>query len=137
MFCIISERAALPQAPTSVTFSLSGARQLSLSWTAPMRADGTVTDPSVRSYTTQCDTSTSFNTGSLSTVASTTTSAVHSSLTEGATFFCRVAAINDAGTGTYNVSTTTVFVISIFNWMGLRLIPQIHRASHPVCSFLC
>jgi hypothetical protein len=92
-----------PAAPTNVT-ATAGSAQASLTWTAPSSNGGaTITD-----YVVQYSSNSGSTWTTVNRVASTTTSATVTGLTNGTSYIFRVAAVNSAGTGSYSANSESV-----------------------------
>jgi len=89
--------ASAPVTPINVTFSAVTASSVSLAWTASSGAT---------SYTVQCATDAAYLIGS-QIVTSASTSGTITGLSANSTVYCRVNAINTAGTSAWTTSMTT------------------------------
>jgi hypothetical protein len=92
-----------PGAPTSIT-GTSGDAQVSLSWTAPSSNGGAA----VTDYVVQYSTSASSGFETFSDGTSISTTAIVTGLTNGTSYYFKVAATNSVGTGDYSVASATV-----------------------------
>jgi hypothetical protein len=93
----------IPAAPTSVT-AAAGNAQGTVSWTAPtVLAQTPITD-----YTVQYSSNSGSTWTTFTRAASTATSAVVASLTNGTAYVFRVAAVNALGTGAYSTASSAV-----------------------------
>jgi hypothetical protein len=95
--------AVLPGAPTGLA-GTPGDRQVSLSWTAPAFAGGSLVDYLVEHSTDGGVTWTRFEDG----VGAAPTATVVTGLTNGTAYVFRVAAVNTVGTGGWSLASTAV-----------------------------
>lgn len=95
--------ATVPNAPTGVTGTL-GNTSVSLTWTAPADNGGSALTDYLTQYSSDGTTWTAFPDGSVSATASSTVTG----LTNYATYYFRVAAVNAIGTGAYSSAISVV-----------------------------
>lgn len=110
----------LPSAPTNLSVT-AGNGQASLSWTAPT---GVIAQAPITDYREQYSTDNGTTWTNFTTAASTATSVVVTSLTNGTAYRFRVAAVNGVGVGAYTAASSSVtpnanlFSAAAAGWSG-------------------
>lgn len=96
--------ATLPDAPTSVSASISGSN-INLSWTAPSSNGGAA----ITDYTVQYSSNAGTSWTTFSDATSSVTNTVVTGLALGSTYVFRVAAVNKVGSSVYSANSASVF----------------------------
>lgn len=123
----------VPPAPTSVSAS-AGNAQATVSWTAP---SGVISQAPITDYTVQYSSNSGSTWTTFTRTASTATSAVISSLTNGTAYQFRVAAVNSVGTGSYSAASSAVTpVAGDALWANVQLLLPGDTSTNDVSSYL-